>query len=258
MLNNRGALYALGALFVILVLALVVYPRGERRTSTPPSQTGGPSETSVAITPVSATPSGDPVMPMMPTTPNVDGAASAAGDADPDAFDRFAAREAIEQALESKDVGALPAIERTDLTRDGYVAASAIDAVGKLAAIAPEPAKKQAVETLGRWLEQESKRKTPDATGNVSILVESLADTKSKDAIAPLVAALDAGTYPLEVQTTIVTSLDALDARSESASVERFVARVEKMAPADDLQRELAKEAVAAAKALLAKWHGAP
>jgi hypothetical protein len=141
-----------------------------------------------------------------------------------------------------------------DLTKDGHVAAAAIDAVGKLAADAPEPAKKEAVRQLADWLRQESKRGTNDAKGNVSILVDSLADTGSDEAIEPLVEALDSASYPLHIETRIVQSLERLDAKSAAPSVERFAARVGKLTPADDMEKALAKEAIDEANAALAKW----
>jgi hypothetical protein len=163
-------------------------------------------------------------------------------------------REGIEAAIMAKDPSALPAIEKVDLTKDAHVAAAAIDAVGKLAATAPEPAKKEAVRTLSDWLRQESKRETNDAKGNVSILVDSLADTGSDEAIKPLVDALDSARYPLHIETRIVQSLERLDAKTAAPSVERFAARVSKLAPIDEMEKALAKEAIDEANAALAKW----
>lgn len=163
-------------------------------------------------------------------------------------------REGIESAVMAKDVSALPSIERVDLTKDGHVAAAAIDAVGKLAADAPEPAQKEAVRQLADWLRQESKRTTNDAKGNVSILVDSLADTGSDEAIKPLVEALDSASYPLHIETRIVQSLERLDAKSAAPSVERFAARVGKLTPTDEMDKALAKEAIDEANAALAKW----
>lgn len=170
--------------------------------------------------------------------------------------DPFVRRSAIEAALARKDTSALPTIARVDLTENGYVAASAIDATGKLAALASEPEKRDAVRTLRGWLEQETRRKSRDAMGNTSILVDSLADTRSPEAIPPLVAALDSASLPLHIETRIVDALAALDAKQAAPSVERFVARVTALKPSDEMQQALAKEAIETANAALAKWRG--
>jgi hypothetical protein len=161
-------------------------------------------------------------------------------------YDPFAHRAEIEAALARNDVTALPALQQIDLTRDGYVAAAAIDAVGKLAALAPNKEKRDAVATLARWLQQESKRKESDARGNVSILVDALEDTKSPDAIAPLVAALDSATHPLHVETRIVEALKSLG--DKSGAIQRFAKRVAAMQPQDDFEKALVAEALEAAK----------
>ena len=257
--ESKASLKLLGVLLVVGGLAFVLYARDKERRRAAAVQAGA-SATLVA-TPDPRTDAGAAPAAPTPTAMMTDAALATVDAAAAETFDRFAAREAIEAAVAKNDLSALPAIEQTDLTQDGYLAASAIDAVGNLGSIAPEPQKAEAVRTLTRWLEQETRRSAagaPGAAGNVSILVESLADTKSRDAIAPLVAALDAGTYPLEVQTSIVQSLDALDARTAAGSVERFIARVRALSPRDDLERELSKEALATAQALVDKWHATP
>jgi hypothetical protein len=255
--QSKASLKILGGLVVFGGLAFYVCVQVKEHDRRAAGEVGVSAERSAPT--VAPEPPATAFAPMPAVTTDAASTTLALADAGAaETLDRFAQREAIEAALAQKDVSALPALEQTDLAADGYVAASAIDAVGKLAAIAPEPAKGDAVRTLARWLDQESKRKTNDAAGNVAILVESLADTKSKDAIAPLAAALDAADYPLSVQTSMVQSLDGLDARTAEPSVARFLARVQAMKPADDLERELTKEAATIAQAVLAKWHAGP
>lgn len=192
-----------------------------------------------------ATPVAAPVATTTPTTAAASPVVVAAPPAAP-AYDPFAHREEIEAAIARGDVSVLPALQQIDLTRDGYVAAAAIDGVGKLAALAPEKEKREAVRTLDKWLQQESKRKTSDARGNVSILVDALEDTKSPDAIAPLVAALDTATHPLHIETRMVQALKALG--SQTPAIQRFAARVAAMQPLDDFEKALVAEALEAAK----------
>lgn len=162
-------------------------------------------------------------------------------------YDPFAHRAEIDAALARGDVGALASLQQIDLTRDGYVAAAAIDAVGKLAALAPEKEKREAVATLAKWLRDETVRKTADAAGNVSIAVDALENTKSDAAIAPLVAALDRAELPLHVETRIVEALTTLRATTSVASIDRFAVRAAARSSSDDFDKALVTEALAAA-----------
>ncbi len=173
--------------------------------------------------------------------------------------DPFVRRKAIDDAVAAKDVGALAELYRVDLAANGYVAAAAIDGVGKLAALLPMAERKEAIRTLDRWLRAESVRDAKEAVGNASIAVDALGETKSKDAVTPLMDALDGGKLPLHVQTRIVQVLDTLDDPRAAPSVQRFLVRVEaeakKLTDASDaLERELLTEAKAAADAVLARW----
>lgn len=261
--RRRAVLFAVGSILAILgaiAIVFVVLARDRREKNEPLHA----QVTAVATESASASTLGTPPFPIVSALPaggapgssiaaSIDAASAKADDAMHSA-DPFVQREAIEASLARKDVGALPAIEALDLTKNGYVAAAAIDAVGKLGAMAPEPARREAVRTLDRWLKQESKRKANDSIGNVSIAVDALSDTRSSDAIAPLVEALDSATQPIHIETKIVAALVSLDARTAAPSVERFAARVRARESHDDLERELAKEALSAAETALAKW----
>lgn len=254
---SRAVLVSGGVVVAALVTFYLAWPRDRGApapaTSAPivaepaPPVVEKPAVAATTVASTSAVPAAAPAV--------ADAAASALEEAmkSPDPFVR---RSAIESALARKDTSALPTIARVDLTENGYVAASAIDATGKLAALASEPEKRDAVRTLKGWLEQESKRKSRDAMGNTSILVDSLADTQSPEAIPPLVAALDSASLPLHIETRIVEALAALDAKQAAPSVERFVARVTALKPSDEMQQALAKEALETANATLAKWRG--
>ncbi len=238
----KKVLVVLGA--VVAIAMLIVALRTETTSSTVPQAHAEEVATTAAAPP-------PPVVTAPVAAPSVvaTGGASATTPA-PLANDPNARREEIEAIAARGDVSALPELMKTDLTADGYVAAAAIIAVGKLAAIAPEKEKREAVAQLGKWLRDESKRK---ALGNVSITVDALQDSKSDAAIAPLVAALDAG-QPLHIETRIVEALTSLDATSAAPSVERWMGRVKAMHPQDDFEKELAAEALVAGGAALKKW----
>ncbi len=241
----KKLLVVLGAVVAIAVLIVAL------RTTNTPSPVTTANAAEVAPT-VAQQPAPPPVAAPPPAVEAAIPSSSAAPSAPPD--DAFAHRAEIEAAAARGDWTVLPALQKIDLTTNGYVAAAAIDAVGKLAALAPEKEKREAARTLDGWLKQESKRKAPEALGNVSICVDALQNTKSDAAIAPLVSALDSASLPLHIETRIVEALTALNATTSGASVERFVARVRSMQPRDDFEKELVSEALATADAALKKW----
>ncbi len=229
----KKLLIVAAAAFAIVVVLLVM--RGPSRPTAPLAAANAAEVASTtAATTVPAPP---------PTATTV--ATTTATPAPAPSYDPFAHRAEIEASIARGDVNALPALQQIDLARDGYVAAAAIDAVGKLAALAPEKEKRAAVATLARWLQEESKGKTSAAKGNVSILVDALEDTKSKDAAPPLIAMLDSATQPLHIETRIVQALRALDV--QSPAIARFAARVSAMQPQDEFEKALVKEALEAA-----------
>lgn len=238
--------WVLGALVAALAL-LVLATRNEPATTVPtievPKPAPSPVVPTTTVTVAVVTP--PPTVSAQPST--IDGAVDAADDP-------LARRAEIEAALARKDVSALEKIQKTDITKNGYEAAAAIDAVGKLSALAPEPAKKAGVKALEQWLKQETARKAPESLGNISILVDALADTKSMDAVGPLVAALDAANQPIHIETRIVEALTELDDRTAAPSVARFAARTRPLSPTDEMEKALVAEALAAADAALAKW----
>jgi hypothetical protein len=166
--------------------------------------------------------------------------------------DPLATRDAIVVAVEAKDLSALPVLEAVDLSKDGFVAAATIQGVGKLGAIADAPAKHDAVQTLTRWLRDETKRGTPDAIGNASIAIDALHDTNTPESTDALIAALDSATEPLHLETRIVQTLDAMHAVNATSSIARFEARVRTRTSSDDLETALIGEAIAAAETALA------
>jgi len=238
----KKVLVVLGA--VVAIAMLIVALRTES-TSVPQAHAEEVATTAAAPPP--------PVVTAPVAAPSVvaTGVASTTTTPAPAANDPNARREEIEAIAARGDVSALPELMKTDLTADGYVAAAAIIAVGKLAALAPEKEKREAVAQLGKWLRDESKRK---ALGNVSIVVDALQDSKSDAAIAPLVSALDSAAQPLHIETRMVEALTALDASSAAPSVERWMGRVKALQPQDDFDKELAAEALAAGGVALKKW----
>ena len=154
---------------------------------------------------------------------------------------------AIEDAVRLRDarLETLTALAAVPLDEDGYVAAAAIRALGNLATEAAPAGKELALRTLTTHLARERQRASTDtlARGNVSLLVDALADTGSPTAVASLSEALDAGSLPLHQETRIVEALTALGDPSGLRAVERFRARLERELPQDPSSLELHREA---------------
>lgn len=263
-MDERRRAVIVGSLVVAIaslaLLFLITRPDPSTRkvptTSGPPSAvatTAAPAPTPLSGAAPTSTPSATTAAPTPSSTAPPATLADALKDPDP-----FAVREAIVAAVARKELGALPLLATVDLSKNAYVATAAIQGVGKLASLGDEKTRHDAVKTLERWLNDETKRgkSANDAIGNTSLVVDALRDTGSKEAVGPLVAALDSAQEPLHIETKIVQALDAMDARSSAPSIERFATRVRARTPTDDLEKELAKEALAAAEATLAKWRG--
>lgn len=158
---------------------------------------------------------------------------------------------AIEDAVRLRDTrtDTLTALAAVPLDQDGYVAAAAIRALGNLATEATPAGKDLALRTLTTHLAEERERATGDtlARGNVSLLIDALADTGSPAAVSALCAALDAESLPLHQETRIVEALTALGDPSGLRAVESFRARIESEHPQDPASIELRSEALLAA-----------
>ncbi|MBX3232107.1 MAG: hypothetical protein KIT84_19670 [Labilithrix sp.] len=163
--------------------------------------------------------------------------------------DIVARLDGIETAVREGDLAALPVLARADLASEPEAAPAIIHAVASLAAQGGPAEHALAGKTLARWLGEEAKRDTRDASGNVVNLVEALGDLGGDAAVDALVDALDRdGMLDLPLQTTAAQRLAAIGDKRALPAVERFAARVAKLEPsADAFERELQEEARAAA-----------
>jgi hypothetical protein len=158
---------------------------------------------------------------------------------------------AIDDAVTRRDarLETLSALAAVPLDQDGYVAAAAIRALGDLATEADSTGKALALRTLTTHLARERQRAATDtlARGNVSLLVDALADTGDPAAVAALGEALDTGSLPLHQETRVVEALTALGDPNGLRAIERFRSRLERESPRDPAEVELHREALAAA-----------
>jgi hypothetical protein len=165
--------------------------------------------------------------------------------------------ERIEAAVEANDTSALVWLRGVNLDAEPQQTSVVIRAVGHLAATASRDEREASARTLARWLTEERAKDTTFARGNVSLLVDALADSGSLEAVPSLIAALDSKSLPLHVETRVVGALSALGDHHGSDAVERFLARVNALPEADDaFAAELRAEAQAAAKEAVARLRG--
>jgi len=160
----------------------------------------------------------------------------------------------LETAMDLGDTSALPRLRARSLRDDPEVAAPLIRAIGHLAGMAPSEEKRASAETLAGWLSHEMAEGSSFARGNVSLLLDALADTGSPSAVLPLVRALDAGTLPLHQATKAVEALGALGDPRGAEAVTRFEQALDRAPPdSADSKDALRDEARAAARLALAQ-----
>lgn len=155
---------------------------------------------------------------------------------------------AVQTAVDRGAVKALPALLATDLSREPEAAPTIIHGVAKLAKEAPPNERLQATKTLAKWLSEETKRHEPDAEGNVPNLVEALSAVGGPEARAALAETLRDGKVDLSVQTLIAQELGKSADPAQIAAARVFLDRVAAMPPAEGIDEELRKEAIAAAQ----------
>lgn len=148
----------------------------------------------------------------------------------------------------------LPGLRATRLDDDPSMAGPIVRAVGHLATAASAEERDASARTLGRWLREERGKGTTFAKGNVSLIVDALADSGSSTAWEPLVEALDAGDLPLHAETNVVNALSALGDPRARPALARFADRVARRGTAlDTFERELIAEAELAVRSALAR-----
>lgn len=184
-----------------------------------------------------------------PATTATPSAADAAPRGGP--YDRF---EALERAVARGETAILPGLRATRLDDDPSMAGPIVRAVGHLATAASAEERDASARTLGRWLREERGKGTTFAKGNVSLIVDALADSGSSTAWEPLVEALDAGDLPLHAETNVVNALSALGETRARPALSRFADRVARRGTAlDTFERELIAEAELAVRSALAR-----
>lgn len=164
--------------------------------------------------------------------------------------------EAVELVVDAGAVEALPTLSSIELREKPHSAPAVIGAIAALAKETGPRERREAAITLARWFGQERKREGNDAAGNTTTLIDALADTGQREAVEALVAALDEQKLPLNNETLIVQRLAELRQPSAKPAVARFQTRVMALPPAEGIDEELRREAIAAARDALQRLGG--
>ncbi len=164
--------------------------------------------------------------------------------------------EAIQAIVERRESHALPSLMAVDLAREPESAPSVIRAVAKLGKEAGSSDKALATKTLGRWLNEESKRHEADAAGNVPNIVEALGEIGGRESVDAMVTALEGGRLDLSAQTLVVQTLGELDDHRALTATRNFLDRVSRIPPSEGIDEELRIEAIAAAKSAVSTLQG--
>jgi hypothetical protein len=149
--------------------------------------------------------------------------------------------DALRQLAEQGTLEALPELLAQDLARDPELAPTLIRVTAQLSQRAQVPQREAAVAQLSRWLQSESTRASADASGNVSVLVETLAGLRSPLAESALTGVLENEQLPLHVQTLAVEGLAHQASPAAQAALTQFrtqLASSERQGFELELQRE--------------------
>jgi len=199
-------LAALGIAGLVVAL-VVVLTRGDdepKPTAAPSTATAFEVQTPSTVTPVAqgATPAAKPATGSgegsaeAETTPSIEDVMKAKQDPSADATivllsatestDAIVVAEATNALVARGTVAALPILIESDVIRRPWAAPSIIDAMGRLAAIAPPEQRSEAVDRLVALMREEKVRGAQESQGNMIQIYEALGLTGDPKAVPPL------------------------------------------------------------------------
>ncbi len=164
----------------------------------------------------------------------------------------------IRSAVTVREHRAIAAMTKVAIDEDGYVAAALIQGLSDLATDAPLAERERATGALVQHLRDARAKAGTEglAKGNVSLLIDALADTGSATAVTALIEALDSVALDLHQETRIVEALTALGDERGIPAIERFSIRIASISSGEPFAVELRSEALAAATIALARLRG--
>lgn len=169
------------------------------------------------------------------------------------ASDNSGARiDALRTLAERRRVEVLPELLTLDVARDPEIAPTVFQVTGRLAQHADPAQRGAAFSQLSRWLQSESARDSADARGNVSVLVETLADFQAPEAERALIGVLQSEQQALHVKTLAVEGLAKLGTPAAQTALTQFRAQLGET-QRQGFELELQREAEQAADRALAR-----
>jgi hypothetical protein len=160
--------------------------------------------------------------------------------------------DALRTLAELRRVDVLPELLTLDVARDPETAPTVFQVTGRLAQHAEPAQRTAAVSQLSKWLDSERARDSADARGNVSVLVETLADFQAPEAERALIAVLQSDQQALHVKTLAVEGLGKLGTPAAQAALTQFRAQLG-ATERQGFELELQREAEQAADRALAR-----
>jgi len=168
--------------------------------------------------------------------------------ASPDSVVVSEAARALVARRATEAIGPLAGI---DLEKAAGSGLSIIDALGRLAGVAEEPDRSQAVDRLIAMLAEEKGRGARESPGNLIQIYEALGQTRDPRAAAPLEAELLDATVPRAPKVVIVASLVTLAQPSSHAALETQRGVERAAHESDAFEEEIRVELVDAIEAAL-------
>ncbi len=260
------ALGALGIAGLVVALVLVLTggddepkPTAASNTATavevvsPAATTPTPQVASPAAKPATGSGEGSAATE---TAPSIDDVMQAKQDPSADATivllsatestDAIVVAEATNALVARGTVAALPILIESDVIRRPWAAPSVIDAMGRLAALAPPEQRGEAVDRLVALMREEKVRGAQESLGNLIQIYEALGLTGDPRAIAPLEGELVDPTVPTAPKVVVVQALVALRAIQSRPVLERVQAQLAASPAKDAYEAELQKDLIAA------------
>ncbi len=161
--------------------------------------------------------------------------------------------EAANGLVSRSAVAALPVLVDHDVIKRPWAAPSIIDAMGRLAAIAPPEQRTEAVDRLIALMHEEKVRGAQESQGNLLQIYEALGLSGDPRAVPPLEQELVDPTVKTAPKLVVVQALVALRSTSSRPLLERLASQLVTVPSTDSFEAELRRDLLAAIREALVK-----
>lgn len=170
-----------------------------------------------------------------------------------DSRDPVVVAEAASGLVSRGAVAALPVLVDHDVIGRPWAAPSIIDAMGRLASVAPPEQRTEAVERLIALMREEKLRGAQESQGNLLQIYEALGLTGDPKAVPPLEQELADPSVPTAPKLVVVQALVALRSTSSRPVLERLASQLVTAPSTDSFEAELRRDLLAAIREALVK-----